>query len=137
MKKKILIVDDHGHIRFMVSNRLNKLGFETVAIEDAKNIVYIAKIEKPDLIIMDYMLPDVDGIEATQQIRKNEETKLIPIILLTAVSTKQTVITSLRSGANDYVVKPFKADDLYNKIVQIIGEPDKEDTETSPDNSIS
>lgn len=125
MKKKVLIVDDHGHIRFMISNRLEKLGFETLSLEDAKNIVVTASLEKPDIIIMDMMLPTVDGIEATKLLKNNEQTRDIPVIMLTALSSKKTVMESLRSGACDYIVKPFKADDLYKKIVQIIGEPEK------------
>ena len=131
MNKKILIIDDHGHIRFMVSNRLSKLGFETVSAEDAQNIVHVAIAEKPDLIIMDLMLPGIDGIEATKQLKRNQETEHIPVIMLTAVSTKRTVMESLKSGVCDYIIKPFKADELYNKIVQVIGEPDSKDEDRS------
>jgi DNA-binding response OmpR family regulator len=124
MKKKILVIDDHGHIRLLLSNRLSKMGFEVATSENAINIVKLVTNTKPDLIVMDLMMPGTDGIQATKLLRENETTKNILIIMLTAVSTRDTVLEALSSGVNDYVVKPFKGEELYKKIVHFIGEPE-------------
>jgi DNA-binding response OmpR family regulator len=124
MKKKILIIDDHGHIRLLLSNRLSKMGFEVATSENAINTVKLVINTKPDLIVMDLMMPGIDGIQATKLLRENEITKNIPIIMLTAVSTRDTVLEALSSGVNDYVVKPFKGEELYKKIAHFIGEPE-------------
>jgi two-component system phosphate regulon response regulator PhoB len=129
MKKKILIVDDHGHIRFMISNRLKNLGFSTVSAESANDIIKQVLMEKPHLILMDKMLPGIDGIEASRLLKQHPETKNIPIIMLTALSMKSNVMESLKSGVDDYVIKPFKADELFKKIVNLIGEPEKDSAE--------
>ena len=120
MNRKILIVDDHGHIRFMLTNRLTAFGYATHAIENAKNILKETLNFKPHLIIMDLMLPGIDGIEAIKILKNNNETKDIPIIMLTAVSSKKTVVEAVKAGAIDYIVKPFKAEDLHKKIDQIL-----------------
>lgn len=124
MKKKILIIDDHGHIRIILSSRLSKMGFEVITAENANGIVKLVTNIKPDIIVTDLMMPGIDGIQATKLLRENETTKNIPIIMLTAVSTRETVLESLSSGVNDYVVKPFKGEELYKKIVHFIGEPE-------------
>ncbi len=120
MKKKVLIVDDHGHIRFMLSNRLSKFGYETYSLDNARNIVDDTIKVKPDIIIMDFMLPGVDGIEAVKLLKKNPETNNIPIVMLTAVSTKKTVVEAIKAGAVDYIVKPFKSEDIHKKLANIL-----------------
>ncbi len=131
MSKKVLVVDDHGHIRFMIENRLKKSGFETATAENGDEAVKQAVKEKPDIIIMDLMMPGTDGIEASRRIRAIEELKNVPIIMLTAVSSKKTVLQSIHAGINDYIIKPFKADDLVNKIIHQIGEPEKKTESTT------
>ncbi|MCK5708473.1 MAG: response regulator [Candidatus Aureabacteria bacterium] len=131
MAKKILIIDDHGHIRFMLNNRLKKIGYETATAEDATNILNLTRAENPDLIIIDMMMPGIDGIEASKILSQNDYTKNIPIIMLTALSSKNVVLDALRSGIRDYIVKPFKADELYKKIKNLIGDPAPEQDKES------
>lgn len=119
--KKILIVDDHGSLRYVLAFDLKKAGYEVVEAASGEEGLKQAGAEKPNLIIMDMMMSGIDGLQATIVLKKSEATKEIPIIMLTGKSSRQDVLLAVKAGIAFYIVKPYKFDDLYSKIVELIG----------------
>lgn len=119
--KKILFVDDHEKIRELVSVTLGD-EYQVFQAETGEQAVEIAKREKPDLIIMDIMMPGrVDGLEATKIIKGTPETKDCHILMLTAKGQQWDIDDGFKSGANDYIVKPFSPTLLVQKVEEILG----------------
>ncbi len=110
---KVLIVDDDAEIREMLEIHLRKEGYDAVLCGDGARAVTLFRERKPDLVLLDLMLPGIDGIEVCRQIR---QTSGVPIIMLTARTETADVVTGLESGADDYVVKPFKTAELLARI---------------------
>ncbi|MBN2145345.1 MAG: response regulator [Candidatus Aureabacteria bacterium] len=123
-EKSILIIDDHGALRYILSFDLQKKGFKTLTAGNGEKGIEIAAAEKPDMILLDAMMPGIDGFETCRRLKLNEVTKNIPIVMVTAKSQRKDVLEGLQSGATSYMVKPFKFEELYNKIVEIVGPPD-------------
>jgi CheY-like chemotaxis protein len=123
MPKKILIIDDHGSLRYVLSFDLKKVGYEAIGAENAEEGLKLAGSENPNLIIMDMMMPGIDGIQATRILKKDAKTQNIPVIMLTARSGKQDVMDAIKAGASLYIVTPYKFEDLKSKVVQLIGDP--------------
>ncbi|RLD33243.1 MAG: DNA-binding response regulator [Bacteroidetes bacterium] len=127
---KILLVDDEEDIIEFLSYNLQKEGFEVSAAFNGLEAVKKATSEKPHLIIMDVMMPEMDGIEAVKEIRKNPDLDDTLIIFLTARSDDLTQITGLESGADDYVTKPVKPKVLISRLTALLrrstrkGQPD-------------
>ncbi len=119
-KKKILIVEDEKDIVEMIVYNLKKEGYTTVSVLNGQRAVSLAKRERPDLIILDLMLPDIDGFEICKQLRNNEITGLIPIIMLTARSQEADKVTGLELGADDYVTKPFSPRELVARMKAVL-----------------
>jgi len=120
-KKKILLVDDEYFLLEILKDRLEFHGYETVTASNGKEGVEKAVAEKPDLIFMDIMMPEMDGLEATRLIRANADTKNIPIICLTALGRPSDLENAKSNGANDYMIKPFQAQELLDKIQAYLG----------------
>ena len=117
---KILIVEDNEMNRDMLSRRLERKGFDVVMAEDGQRGVNMAKSESPDLILMDLGLPIIDGWEATSQIKKDDKTKNIPIIVLTAHAMSGDREKALEAGADEYDTKPVEFKRLLGKIKDFI-----------------
>ena len=117
---KILIVEDNEMNRDMLSRRLERKGYDVVMAEDGKKGVDMSKSENPDLILMDLSLPVMDGQEATSTIKGNEETKKIPIIVLTAHAMAGDREKALDAGADEYDTKPIDFKRLLGKIKEFI-----------------
>ena len=117
---KILIVEDNEMNRDMLSRRLERKGFEVVMAEDGQKGVDMSKSEDPDLILMDLSLPVMDGWQATSAIKENEETKEIPIIVLTAHAMAGDREKALDAGADEYDTKPIEFKRLLGKIKEFI-----------------
>ena len=113
MNAKILVVDDDPAISEMLTLVLQAEGFDTVAVADGAEAVGAAEAEQPDLILLDLMLPGMNGIDVCRTIR---ETSTVPIVMLTAKTDTVDVVLGLESGADDYVNKPFKAKELVARI---------------------
>jgi DNA-binding response OmpR family regulator len=122
-EKSILIIDDHGALRYILSFDLQKKGYKTLTAGNGEKGIEIAAAEKPDIILLDAMMPGIDGFETCRRLKLNDTTKNIPIVMVTAKSQRKDVLEGLQSGATSYMVKPFKFEELYNKIVEIIGPP--------------
>jgi twitching motility two-component system response regulator PilH len=117
--KRILIVDDSPTERHVLNDLLTKAGFEVVASDSGEDAIHKSKQAKPDLILMDVVMPGLNGFQATRAISRDPETKSIPIILCTSKSQETDKIWGLRQGARDYIVKPVNRDELLAKIHSI------------------
>ena len=119
---KILIVEDNELNRDMLSRRLMRKGFEIVMAEDGQKGVEMSVSENPDLILMDLSLPVMDGWEATSTIKNSDETKEIPIIVLTAHTMAGDREKALNAGADEYDTKPIEFKRLLGKIKDFLND---------------
>jgi phosphate regulon transcriptional regulator PhoB len=117
---KILIVDDEKDIVDLISYNLEKERFSTVKAYDGETALKLVKTQKPDLIILDLMLPKMNGLDVCRAIRHNPETVGLPIIMLTAKSEEVDKIIGLEVGADDYVTKPFSIKELIARVRSIL-----------------
>jgi len=117
--KKILVVDDSPTDRQYMLETLAKKGFQVVTAESGEDAIVKAKAELPDLILMDVVMPGLNGYQATRQITRDDATKHIPVIMCTSKGADTDKIWGLRQGANDYLVKPVDAAQLLAKIAQL------------------
>ena len=120
MKHKILIVEDEKDIRNLVIYALEAKGYETISTDDGEKALKMLKENKPDLVILDWMLPSVSGLEICRNIRRYEIIKNIPIIMLTAKITENDKILGLDSGADDYITKPFSTAELGSRVKALL-----------------
>ena len=117
MNNKILIVEDEKDIRDLIIYALEAKDYETISTDDGEKALKMLKENKPDLVILDWMLPSVSGLEICRNIRRD---KNIPIIMLTAKITEDDKILGLDSGADDYVTKPFSTAELASRVKAIL-----------------
>lgn len=120
MKEKILIVEDEKDIVKMFEYNLKKDGFRTISAQDGEDALEYAIREHPDLIILDLMLPGMDGLEVCKELKKETKTSLIPIIMLTAKAQESDKVVGLELGADDYVTKPFSPRELIARIKAVL-----------------
>ncbi|RKY92377.1 DNA-binding response regulator, partial [candidate division KSB1 bacterium] len=106
-KEKILIVDDEEDILSLVEYNLKKEGYRTIGVKTGEAALQLVEEETPDLIILDLMLPEMDGLEVCRILKSNKNTSDIPIIMLTAKGEETDIVVGLEIGADDYVTKPF------------------------------
>ena len=116
---RILIVDDSPSQLIGMRRTVEKLGHQVVTAEDGAAGVETAKRELPDLILMDVVMPGLNGFQATRAISRDAETKNIPIVLCTSKSGETDKIWGMRQGARDYIVKPIRRDELIAKIAAL------------------
>ena len=117
--KKILVVDDSPTERHVLNDMLTKAGYEVVSCDNGDDAIVKAKLIKPDLILMDVVMPGLNGFQATRAISRDADTKNIPIVLCTSKSQETDKIWGMRQGARDYIVKPINRDELLEKIAAI------------------
>lgn len=117
---KILIVDDETPIRDMIRVALELAGFNCIEAESAMTAMPKIVDERPDLILLDWMMPEVSGIELLRRLRREDSTREIPVILLTAKIEEQNAVQGLDAGADDYVTKPFSARELMARIKAVL-----------------
>lgn len=116
---KILIVDDSPTERHFLSGVLKGQGYKVVFAESGEEALGKAKQEKPDLIIMDVVMPGLNGFQATRAISKDDETKHIPVIMCTTKGQETDKVWAMRQGAKDYVTKPVNEAELLQKITAL------------------
>lgn len=114
--KKILLIEDDADLFALLKYNLEKEGFEMVGAQTGKGAVELCRRERPDLILLDIMLPDSDGLDICKGIRARPELAHIPVIFLTARASETDRIVGLELGANDYIVKPFFVRELIARI---------------------
>jgi twitching motility two-component system response regulator PilH len=117
--KSILVVDDSPTERYFLNELLLKHGFTVTTAESADDALIKLKTSLPDLILMDVVMPGMNGFQLTRQLSRDPQTESIPIIMCTSKSQQTDRIWGLRQGARDYVVKPVKAEDLLEKIAAL------------------
>tara|TARA_A200000113_G_scaffold150265_1_gene135344 strand:+ start:2354 stop:3037 length:684 start_codon:yes stop_codon:yes gene_type:complete len=115
-RPRILVVDDEAAQREVVLYNLEAAGFEVVSADNGEDAVLMAYEERPNLIVLDWMMPKLSGLEVCRQLRSKKETKEIPIILLSARSEDVDKVRGLEMGADDYVAKPYSVVELMARI---------------------
>jgi len=127
--KKILIVEDESDIAQLVKMYLDKEGYHTAVAKTGMEGLKSLSSERPDLLILDLMLPEMDGLELCKKIRSKPETALLPIIMLTAKSEESDTIVGLELGADDYVTKPFSPKSLLARVKALFRRLDRQSDE--------
>lgn len=121
MKKKILLVDDSSTVILMEKMILSKGPYDIVTARDGVEGIAKAKSEKPDVILLDVMMPNLDGLSACAALRNDEATAHIPIIMVTTRGEEHNMETAFRNGCTDYVTKPINGLELLTKLNNILG----------------
>jgi two-component system alkaline phosphatase synthesis response regulator PhoP len=116
--KRILVVDDEARVREMIEFRLRLFGYEVLHAANGSEALAVASREMPDLVLLDVMMPELDGFQVCSRLKQDETTRRIPVIMLTAKAEAKDVTRAFNSGAVDYVVKPYDPAVLQQKVVQ-------------------
>lgn len=126
-KKKVLVVDDEENIVELIRMNLESSGYEVIDAYTGMEAITKTNSLIPDLILLDLMLPDIDGLQLCQMLRLNEQTKDIPIIMITAKSEESDKVKGLYMGADDYITKPFGIRELEARVKTVLRRADKTD----------
>lgn len=118
--KKILLVEDEKNIILGVKTCLEVANYKVVVVEDGEKAIEAALKEKPDLILLDLMLPKMNGFQVCQQLKTMEETKHIPIVVLTAKTSEEDKERAREAGADSYMTKPFRPEELWQEIRRFV-----------------
>ncbi|MBT3603567.1 MAG: HDOD domain-containing protein [Candidatus Latescibacteria bacterium] len=119
-RNKILVAEDSAATRIAISNMLKRMGYDVVIAFNGQEAVALAEREKPDLILLDVLMPVMDGIDALRAIRGNNDLRTTPIVMLTSVTDVRMVTEAIESGANDYIAKPFQVSLLLERVERYI-----------------
>jgi twitching motility two-component system response regulator PilH len=114
--KKILIVDDSATDRYFFMETLSKQGYECITAQNGDEAIQKSRSEMPDVILMDIVMPGIDGYKATRTISRDEATKHIPVIICTSKNQESDRVWGMRQGAKDFLVKPVNARELIKKV---------------------
>lgn len=128
VNKKVLVVDDESRFVFLLSANLKTVGYEVCQASNGKEALEIFSKEKPDIILLDAMMPIMDGFEALRQLRKNSS---VPVIMVTAMGEEHQRIDGLNLGADDYITKPFSANELLARVNAVLRRADFENKNQS------
>ncbi|MEO1132889.1 MAG: response regulator transcription factor [Cyanobacteria bacterium J06639_1] len=132
-KERILVVDDEASIRRILETRLSMIGYDVVTASDGEEALDAFHHQDPDLVVLDVMMPKLDGYGVCQELRKESD---IPIIMLTALGDVADRITGLELGADDYVVKPFSPKELEARIRSVLRRVDKANSAGIPSSGV-
>ena len=127
MAKKILAVDDEKHIVRLIQVNLERAGYEVATANDGAQALEMVAQDKPDLIVLDWMMPQLNGMETLKRLKANEATADIPVIMLTAKSQDQDVFKGWQSGVDSYLTKPFNPMELLTFVKRIFASLEEED----------
>jgi DNA-binding response OmpR family regulator len=118
---RVLIADDEPHIRRLVAFTLGNDGYEVIEATDGGEAVSLAASERPDLILLDVMMPVMTGYDALRKLKADPATAAIPVVMLSAKSQKTEIAEGLESGAHEYICKPFTPRELVQRVGEILG----------------
>src|SRR5664279_2483430 len=119
-KESILVVDDEREILELVNYNLTKEGYSVVCVETGEDALSAARLKLPDLVLLDLMLPGVDGLEVCRKLKADPSTQHIPIVMLTAKGGEADIVAGLELGAADYVTKPFSPRVLLARVKAVL-----------------
>lgn len=122
LERKVLIIDDDPSINELVCMALTNEGYVTYDALSGIRGYRVAKREQPDIIILDIMMPEMDGFEVFRKLKLDPETKRIPVMFLSALTTDDAIQKGLCMGASGYITKPFNLEDLIKKVKEILGQ---------------
>ena len=120
-KPVVLAADDDADILGLITFRLERSGYTVLQAHDGEEALQLALTAKPDLAVLDVMMPKLDGFELTRRLRAEEATRRMPIILLTARAQEADVQEGFEAGADDYIRKPFSSQELRSRVQAILG----------------
>src|SRR6185295_12686755 len=120
VQERILVVDDEEDLLALVDYNLSKEGFRVTCVASGEKAIAEARAQAPDLILLDLMLPKVDGLDVCKMLKKERATQHIPIVMLTAKTEEADVVTGLELGAEDYITKPFSPRVLLARIRSVL-----------------
>lgn len=126
--KKILIIDDEFPMRYLIEHQLKREGFQVTLAKDGPDGLTAVSRHKPDLVVLDVMMPGMDGFEVCQQIKTTPETSQVPVIFLTASETKEYKTRAFAVGADDYLTKPFMVEELMAHISAVLKRAERVET---------
>lgn len=126
-KERILAVDDEEDILELIRYNLVKEGFDVICAENGEKCLELTATHSPDLIVLDLMMPGIDGLDVCKKLKNDPDTLNLPIIMLTAKSTESDIVVGLELGADDYVVKPFSPRILIARIKSVLRRSQKSD----------
>lgn len=124
-KQTILVVDDEQDLLDLIEYNLKKEGFHVLKAEDGKEGIEVAREHNPSLVLLDIMMPKMDGLEVVEQMRNDDELKHIPIIFLTARGDEKTEVEGLNKGGDDYIAKPISTTKLISRIKAVLRRVEK------------
>ena len=118
----VLVVDDFATMRRILKNILRQIGFTNISeADDGKSALNMLKKQKFDLILCDWNMPEMPGIELLKQVRADDGLKDIPFVMITAEAKKENILAAVQAGVNNYVVKPFTAETISEKLEKVFG----------------
>jgi len=120
-KERIMIVDDEPDALELMENMLSSEGYELIKVSNATEVGLKAAQLSPDLILLDFLMPDINGFEVSKALRDNELTRTIPIMAVTCLTKEDDIQRIFECGADEYLPKPFKVDQLLKKVQELIG----------------
>ncbi len=119
-KATVLVVDDEEDIRELVTLNLDREGYRVLICETGEQALALAKVKAPDLIVLDLMLPGIDGLEVCKRLKANSTLQQIPVVMLTAKGEESDIVAGLELGADDYVTKPFSGKVLVARVRRLL-----------------
>ena len=123
LNMKVLIVDDFATMRRILKNILKQIGFSNIAeAEDGKTALVQLKNRKFDLVLCDWNMPEMTGLELLQKVRSDDELKDTPFVMVTTEAHKDNILDAVKAGVSNYVVKPFTAETIGEKLKKVFGE---------------
>jgi len=119
-RNTILVVDDQTNVRNILEFNLKRKGFDILSAQDGLAAITLAINNQPDLMLLDIMMPGIDGFQVLEKLRSDERTSSIPVLVVSAKGTEDDILQAMKLGAKDYIVKPFNLDQLMQKAFKLI-----------------
>lgn len=120
MSGSVLIVDDEREVNYLLSQLVQAKGFQPISFYQGQGVVEAVREHQPDVVLLDVMLPDVDGFSICEELKRSRDTNLIPIVMVTALNSSSHQSRGIRVGANGYLTKPFQSEHLFREIDQAL-----------------
>ena len=122
-KPKILVIEDEADILEVISYNLEREGHKVISCRNGEQGLSRIRTDNPDLVILDLMLPGMDGVEVCRQVKSDPVTRAIPVIMVTAKAEESDIVLGLGIGADDYITKPFSTKDAIDRVAALLARP--------------